>query len=318
MTDVQFRRLGDSGLKVSAVGLGCNNFGRRLDRDATSRVVHAALDCGITLFDTADVYGNGESEEFLGAALRHRREEVIVATKFGSAMGGGPYEHGGSARYVRRAAEASLKRLGREFIDLYQMHSPDPDTPLEETLSALNDLVREGKVRYIGSSNFSGWQIADAAWIARVRGWSPFISVQNHYSLLHRDIERDVAPACARFGAGILPYFPLASGLLTGKYSRGQPPPEGSRLSANPRSDRWLNDRNFDIVDGLQHFATERGIHMLDVAIGGLLAQPMVASVIAGATSPEQVEANVLAAQWSPAVEDLQDIDALTTGRDHG
>ncbi len=311
MSDMRLRRLGDSGLKVSVVGLGCNNFGRRLDQAATARVVHAALDCGITLFDTADVYSSGESERFLGAALKERRDDVIIATKFRSSMGEGPYDQGGSRRYIRRAVEASLSRLGTDYIDLYQMHSPDDETPIEETLSTLNDLVREGKVRYLGCSNFAGWQIADAAWIAGTNRWTPFVSAQNHYSLLERKVEQEVIPACERFGLGMLPYFPLASGLLTGKYRRDQSPPDGTRLAGSPAADRWLTDERFDVVEGLERFAQERGLNLLQIAIGGLAAQPAVASVIAGATRPEQVVANVEAGLWEPSAEDLAEIDRL-------
>ncbi|MGI8968131.1 MAG: aldo/keto reductase [Chloroflexota bacterium] len=311
MTDMQFRRLGDSGLKVSVVGLGCNNFGRRLDRQATARVVDAAIDCGIKLFDTADVYGSGESEEYLGAAVGERRDQVIIATKFRSPMGDGPYAQGGSRRYILEAVDASLRRLGTDYIDLYQMHSPDPETPIEETLSTLNDLVHDGKVRYIGSSNFDGWQIADAAWTARLNHWTPFIAAQNHYSLLEREVEREVIPACERFGVGMLPYFPLASGMLTGKYRRGQPAPEGTRLAGSPSAGRWMRDDVFDTIEGLERFAQDHGISLLDVAIGGLAAQPAVASVIAGATKVEQIEANVQAGNWVPSKDELAEINRI-------
>jgi aryl-alcohol dehydrogenase-like predicted oxidoreductase len=311
MSEMRYRRLGNSGLKVSVVGLGCNNFGRRLDAAASAQVVHAAVDCGITLFDTADVYGSGQSEEYIGAAIRDRRDRVIIATKFASQMGDGPMDRGGSRGYVRRAVEASLQRLGTDYIDLYQMHWPDPETPFEETLSVLDDLVGEGKVRYIGCSNYAGWQIADAAWISRVRGWAPFISAQNHYSMVHRDVEKEVIPACAHFGLGMLPFFPLAGGVLTGKYRRGQEPPEGTRMAGNQNSGRFLNDRNLDIVEALERFGQERGVTLLQIAIGGLAAQPQVASVIAGATKPEQVEANVNAGLWEPGPEDLAEINRI-------
>lgn len=311
MTEVRFRHLGNSGLEVSVVGLGCNNFGRRLDAKQTSAVVDTAIDCGITLFDTADVYGAGQSEEFLGAALRGRRDRAVIATKFRSQMGDDPRNQGGSRGYIRRAVEGSLRRLGTEYIDLYQMHGPDESTPIEETLSALNDLVREGKVRYLGSSNFSGWQIADAAWVARVNHWTPFISAQNEYSLLERGVEREVIPACARFGVGMLPYFPLASGLLTGKYKRGQKPPAGTRLASAASADEWLADERFDIVEALEEFSASHGVSLLAVAIGGLAAQPQICSVIAGATEPEQVVANVEAGSWEPNAEELAAIDRL-------
>jgi aryl-alcohol dehydrogenase-like predicted oxidoreductase len=317
MTDMRFRRLGDSGLKVSVVGVGTNNFGRRLDEAAALRVVHAAIDLGINLFDTADVYGAGASERYLGAAIKGKRDRVVIATKFRSPMGDGPNDQGGSRLYIRRAVEASLERLGTDYIDLYQMHEPDPDTPIDETLSTLDDLVREGKVRYIGSSNFAGWQIADADWTAQVNRWTAFVSAQNAYSLLNRAVEREVIPACERFGVGMLPFFPLASGMLTGKYRRGQPPPPGTRLANNPRADRFVNDANFDVVERLERFAAERGIALMHVAIGGLATQPQVASVIAGAMSPEQVVANVEAGSWEPSPEDLAEIDRLApTQRD--
>jgi aryl-alcohol dehydrogenase-like predicted oxidoreductase len=310
---MQFRRLGNSGLQVSIVGLGCNNFGSRLDAEATARVVHAALDCGITLLDTADVYGNGQSEEYIGRALKGRRSDAVIATKFGSSMGEGPYSRGASRRYIHRAVEASLRRLDTDYIDLYQLHRPDPQTDLDETLSTLDDLVRDGKVRYIGSSNFEGWQIADADWIARTNHWAPFVSAQNSYSLLNRELEKDVIPACRQFNIGMLPYFPLASGMLTGKYRRNEDAPEGTRLGGNPRArGRYFTDENFDKVEALQAFAEQRGLSLLHVAIGGLAAQPQVSSVIAGATKPEQVEANTHAGDWTPSPEDLAEIDRLT------
>jgi aryl-alcohol dehydrogenase-like predicted oxidoreductase len=311
MTDMRFRHLGKSGLEVSVVGLGCNNFGGRLDAAGSERVVHAALDQGITLFDTADVYGQGESERILGAALKGRRDQAIIATKFASPMGEGPYCQGGSRRYIRQAVEASLQRLDTDYIDLYQMHRPDPRTPLEETLSTLDDLIHEGKVRYVGSSNFAGWQIADADWIARVNHWVPFVSAQNEYSLLNRTVERELIPACERFGVGMLPFFPLAAGMLTGKYRRGEAPPSGTRLARSPRADRFLNDANFEVVERLEQFAAERGVTLLQLAISGLAAQPQVASVIAGATTPEQVAANVQAGLWEPSPDDLAEIDRL-------
>ncbi|MFZ0664841.1 MAG: aldo/keto reductase [Acidimicrobiales bacterium] len=311
MTNTQRRkRLGNSGLAVSVVGLGCNNFGGRIDADQADAVVHAALDAGVTLFDTADIYGGGRSEEMLGRSLGPRRDEVIVATKFGMDMQGanGPdFGARGSRRYIRRAVEASLRRLGTEWIDLYQMHAPDPKTPIEETLSALNDLVHEGKVRYVGSSNFSGWQVAHADWTARTTGSERFISAQNNYSLLNRTVETELVPSCEQFGVGILPFFPLASGLLSGKYRRDEPAPEGTRLAANPTA---LSAARFDAIDHLQKFADERGLSLLQVAIGGLGAQKAVASVIAGATKPEQVRANVEAGEWRPTDEDLAALDA--------
>ncbi len=308
---MEYRRLGNSGLNVSVVGLGTNNFGGRSDEAASKKVIDAAVDAGINLFDTADVYGRGASEEIIGRALLGRRDRVVIATKFRSPMGDGPDEQGGSRSYIFRAAEASLRRLQTDYIDLYQMHAPDPATPIEETLEALNDLIRVGKVRYIGSSNFDGWQIADAAWTARERHLNPMISSQNHYSLVERSVEREVIPACRHFGVGMLPYFPLASGLLTGKYRRGQEAPAGSRLSSSGAAARFLSDARFDVAEALERFATERNITLLDVAIGGLAAQPQVASVIAGATKPEQIAANVKAGEWKPTPEDLEEIDQL-------
>jgi aryl-alcohol dehydrogenase-like predicted oxidoreductase len=310
MADMRYRRLGESGLTVSVVGLGCNNFGRRIDLEATRKVVRAALDAGVTLFDTADTYG--DSEDFLGEVLGSERDNVVLATKFGNDMGGrlgADWGARGSRRYVRRAVESSLRRLRTDWIDLYQMHTPDPETPIEETVAALDELVKEGKVRYLGHSNFSGWQVADAEWTARTTRRTRFVSAQNHYSLIERDAEREVVPACTRFGLGLLPYFPLANGLLTGKYRRGEAAPEGTRL-AGARQD-WLTDRRFDKVEALTAYADERGLSLLDVAIGGLAAKPAVASVIAGATKPEQVAGNVAAGQWQPSEADLSALAAI-------
>jgi len=316
MSDMTYRRLGTSGLVVSVVGIGCNNFGRKLDVDGTRAVVDAALDAGITLFDTADIYGtpHGSSEECLGAALKGRRDEVVLATKFGMDMEGlNGADHGarGSRSYIIRAVEASLRRLGTDHIDLYQIHTPDEATPIEETLSALDDLVRSGKVRYLGNSNFAGWQIADADWTARTAGLTPFISAQNQYSLLHREVEDEVVPACEQFGLGLLPFFPLDSGLLSGKYQRGTPPPEGTRL-AQERYQRWLDGADWDTIEALTAYGKERGHSLLDVAIAGLAAQPAVTSVIAGATTPDQVRANVAAGRWTPTAEQLTRLREIT------
>ena len=303
------RRLGTSGLVVSVVGLGCNNFGRRIGLDQTREVVRAALDAGVTLFDTADIYG--DSEDFLGQVLGPQRSDIVLATKFGLPMGGalGPdWDARGSRRYIRKAVESSLRRLDTDWIDLYQFHTPDPATPIEETLAALHELVLEGKVRYVGCSNFAGWQVADADWIARSADLTRFISAQNHYSLIERGVEAELTPACERFGLGILPFFPLANGLLTGKYRRGEAAPEGTRLASR---EGWLTDQRFDRVEALQRYADERGLSMLEVAIGGLAAQPAVASVIAGATKPEQVVANVAAGGWEPSADDLDALNAL-------
>ena len=308
-----YRQLGDSGLTVSTVGIGCNNFGRRLDQDGTNAVVRQAIDSGVTLFDTADIYGQGASEEMLGLALGSERENVVVATKFGMDMQGsnGPdWGVRGSRRYVRKAVEASLRRLGTDWIDLYQLHRPDPVTPIDETLAALDELVTEGKVRYIGSSNFTGWQVVDADWTARAAGTARFVSAQNEYSLLERDVEEELVPACEHVGVGLLPFFPLASGLLTGKYRRGESAPTGTRLAGLP--DR-LAAADWDTIERLQAYAVQRDLRPIDVAIGGLAAQPAVASVIAGATRPEQVVENVRAGLWEPTAEDLVELDEITS-----
>ncbi|MGB8960975.1 MAG: aldo/keto reductase [Pseudonocardiaceae bacterium] len=297
---MRYRQLGESGLTVSVIGLGGNNFGGRLGLEETRSVVDAAIDCGVTLVDTADVYGDrGGSEELLGQVLAGRREHVVLATKFGMDMGDGTAARG-SRKYIRRAVEASLLRLQTDYIDLYQYHAPDGVTPLEETLATLDDLVTAGKVRYIGSSNFAGWQIADGDWIARTQHQVRFVSAQNHYSLLERAAERDVIPSCMNRGVGVLPYFPLANGLLTGKYSRGQAPPRGTRLAGHESA---LTDDVFDKLEALERFGEEHGRSLLDVAIAGLAAMPRITSVIAGATKPEQVRANATAGEWelSPA-----------------
>jgi aryl-alcohol dehydrogenase-like predicted oxidoreductase len=305
------RTLGSSGIVVSATGIGCNAFGTRIDLDRTRAVVDAAFEHGVTLFDTADSYGRGQSEELLGAALVGRRDEVVVATKFGMDMGGVNGDDGGrrgSAAYVRTAVEASLRRLRTDHIDLYQLHTPDPATPIEETLGALTELVKEGKVRAIGSSNLQAWQVVDADWISRTHGLAAFATAQNEYSLYNRTAEVELVPACLDRGVGILPYFPLAYGLLTGKYRRGEQAPSGSRLEA--QSDR-LQGADWDRVDALQGFASARGVSLLELAIGGLAAQPAVSSVIAGATGPEQVAANAAAARWTPTAADLDELSEI-------
>jgi aryl-alcohol dehydrogenase-like predicted oxidoreductase len=309
---VRFRPLGRSGLVVSVVGLGGNNFGGRSDMPQTRAVVEAALDAGITLFDTADTYGNrGGSEEFLGRILERNRGDVVIATKFGMDMEGanGPdWGARGSRRSVRRAVEASLRRLRTDWIDLYQYHRPDGITPLEETLAAVDELIGEGKVRYGGCSNFAAWQVVEAEWTARERGLERFVSAQNRYSLVRREVEAELTPVCERYGLGILPFFPLESGLLTGKYRRGQPAPEGTRLHGR---DDALSDEAFDRVEALERYAEERGRTLLEVAIGGLAARPAVASVIAGATRPEQVRANAAAGEWVPSTEDLEALERV-------
>jgi aryl-alcohol dehydrogenase-like predicted oxidoreductase len=314
--DMELRRVGDSGLTVSAVGLGCNNFGSRMDEAAVVDVVGAALDSGIVLFDTADTYGStpGESEELLGRALGGRRDDVIVATKFGHSMKGrnGPdFDARGSRRYIVTAVEASLRRLRTDRIDLLQMHSPDELTPIEETLAALDDMVRAGKVRYIGTSNFAGWQVADADWTATTNGWSRFVCAQNGYSLLNRAADAELVPALERFGIGLLPYFPLEHGLLTGKYHQGQAPPADSRLARHTHA-RVLARADWRRIEAVRKFATARDCSMVEIAVGWLLAQPVVASVIAGATTAVQVRANVAAARWVPTADELAELDGIT------
>jgi aryl-alcohol dehydrogenase-like predicted oxidoreductase len=312
-----YRPLGESGLMVSAVGVGCNAFGRRVDQAGVDAIVDAAQDVGITFLDTADVYGveDGASETMLGHALRGRRDEFVVSTKFGFDMhGANGADRGARAarRYVRRAIEASLRRLQTDHVDLYQLHRPDPITPIEETLSVLDDLVREGKVLYAGCSQFAAWQVVDAAWTARTAGLTPFVSTQDWYSLLHRSPEEDLIPALQQHGVGLLPFFPLEHGLLTGKYRRGDAPPAGSHAAVSPETAaRWLEKADWDRIEAIAAYAEARDLEMLDVAIGGLAAQPAVASVISGATRPEQVRRNAAALRWQPTAEDLAELDAL-------
>ena len=317
------RTLGRSGLQVSSIGLGCNNFGGRIDLEASRPVVHAALDVGITLFDTADVYGGagigtahkGASEEILGAILGQRRREVVIASKFGMPMDEAGKLSGGSRRYIVRAAEDSLKRLGTDWIDLYQMHFPDPQTPIEETLRALDDLVRSGKVRYVGCSNFAAWQVADAMWTAHDRHLTPFVSCQDELSLLVRKADAELLPAMERFGLGLLPYFPLASGMLTGKYRRNATMPEGARLTQTQRlADRYLTDRHWPVVEKLTDFCTAQGHTMVELAFSWLLRHGPVASVIAGATRADQVRQNAAAGDWRLTPEQLAELDAITAG----
>jgi aryl-alcohol dehydrogenase-like predicted oxidoreductase len=299
------RQLGDGGPEVTVVGLGTNNFGPRCDLEQTRAVIDAALEEGVTLFDTADIYGQGTSESYIGVVLEGRRDRVLLATKFGMPRDDGPDLPRGSGDYIRWAVEGSLKRLRTDVIDLYQMHRPDPDTPIDETLGALNDLVVAGKVRFIGSSNYDAAQLEEADRVARERDVARYVSAQNQYSFVHRETEDEILPACKRLGIGQLPFFPLASGLLTGKYVRGEEAKEG-RLAG-----REITDEQFDRVDALQAFADERGVSLLEVAIGGLLAMPAVTSVIAGATKPEQVRANVKAGAWEPSADDIAALLAL-------
>ncbi|MCR0985577.1 aldo/keto reductase [Roseomonas populi] len=309
------RNLGRSGLRVSAVGLGCNNIGGRCDWEASRAVVHAALDSGITLFDTANVYPRGDrgrSEEYLGKILGDRRKEIVLATKVGIPMDGGRLG-GLSRRTVMASAEESLRRLGTDWIDLYQFHRFDPLTPVEETLRAMDDLVRQGKVRYIGCSRFAAWQVVDALWTSQVNGLNAFVSCQNEYSLLAREPDLGLLDAMAAKGLGMLPYFPLASGLLTGKYRRDAPLPGGARLSYTPElSGHFVTDHNWAVLERLERFCAARGRTLLELAFSWLLARPTVASVIAGATRPEQIAGNIAAAGWKPGPEDMADIDAIT------
>jgi aryl-alcohol dehydrogenase-like predicted oxidoreductase len=311
---METRSLGS--LKVSLVGLGCNNFGGRCDLEQTKAVVGAALDAGINFFDTADIYGGLRSEEFLGQALAGHRDEVVIATKFCAPIDDDPAHRGASARWVTEAVEGSLRRLGTDHIDLYQQHMPDDQVPIEETLGALDALVQAGKVRQIGNSNFSGAQVDEAAAASEKAGITAFVSAQNYFNVLHRQPLDDVVPACVRHGLGVLPYFPLASGLLTGKYRRGETPPAGTRLAGMPedRVTRVLSDRNFDRVDGLAAFAEARDHTVLQLAFAWLAAQPALASVIAGATKPEQVRANAAAAGWVLSADDLGEVDKILTG----
>ena len=314
---MRYRPLGNSGLVVSVTGLGCNNFGGRLDLDGTRAVVDAAIDAGITLFDTAESYGGGgASERMLGEVLGGRRDQVVLATKFGGRgpdMGYGPAAGArGSRAYIRRAVTESLRRLRTDYIDLYQIHSPDPETPVEETIAALHELVAEGKVRYLGHSNFSGWQLADAAHLAAAGGHPPFISAQNQWSLLQRRAEAEVVPAARHFGLGVLPFSPLANGLLTGKVRRGQPVPSGTRLASGASYYAgYVTDDRLDKVEALIAWAQEHGVTALEVAVGALAAQPGCSSVIAGAMTPEQVKANAAASDWIPAAAELAEIDQI-------
>ncbi len=302
--------LGHSGLKVSALGLGCNNFGGRLDEKGSIEVVHACLDAGVTLFDTADIYGDGQSEEILGRALGDRRDDVVVATKFSGEDG--PYRGGASRKVVMAACERSLRRLGTDYIDLYYQHFPDPATPATETLAALDDLVRSGKVRYIATSNFAGWQIAVAEHVARARGGSRPVANQCEWNLLRRGVEAEVVPACAAHGIAVVPYFPLASGLLTGKYRRGEPAPKGTRLGNSALFASWATPVVFDVVDRLAAIGQQYGRSLLELAVGWLAAQPAVPSVLVGATKPEQVAANAQAVGVRLSAEEVAAVSAAT------
>lgn len=312
---MEYRRLGNSGLKVSLVGLGCNNFGVRTPRvEDTKAIVHKALDLGVNLLDTADAYANrGGSEEHLGQVLGDRRKDVVLATKFGLAMDDAGRLKGGSRGYIMRAVEASLRRLKTDWIDLYQLHRPDPETPIEETLRALDDLVRQGKVRYIGCSNLVAWEVVQAQWTSRSLGLNAFVSCQDEYNLLNRAIEKDLVPAMQAYGLGLLPYFPLASGVLTGKYKRNAAVPEGSRFQKAPAmKDQFLTEHNWSVLEGIEAFCARRGLAMTDLAFVWLASRPTVASVIAGASSPAQVEQNVRSVALKLSADDLAELDRIT------
>ena len=308
------RNVGRSGLRVSVVGLGCNNLGGRLDLAGSKAVVHKALDVGVTLFDTADIYGNrGGSETALGEILGARRKDIVLASKFGGPMDEAGKLKGGSRRYIMSAVEASLARLKTDWIDLYQFHFPDPLTPMDETLRALDDLVRQGKVRYVGCSNQPAWRVVEAVWTARQSGLAGFISCQDEYSLVFRKPEADLIPAMNAYGLGLLPYYPLASGLLTGKYRRGDNLPPGTRFATNAAlGPRYMTDKNWERVEGLRSFVQARGKSLIELAFSWLASRPVVSSVIAGAMTPEQIEANIASASWILTPEELQEIDKIT------
>ena len=311
---MEYRNLGSSGLRVSLVGLGCNNFGMRLDLEQTRAVVDRAFDLGITLFDTADMYGGrGGSETQLGKILGHRRKDIVLASKFGMAMSDDGTKIGASRRYIMSAVEDSLRRLKTDWIDLYQLHQPDPLTPLDETMQALDDLVTQGKIRYIGCSNLPSWQVVESQWISKSMGLNRFVSCQDEYNILNRDIEAELIPAMQKYGCALLPYFPLASGLLTGKYKRTEMP-EGARLTDMPTfANRiYLTDENFDIVDNLHKFANKTGHSILELAFGWMASRPTTASIIAGATKPEQIDANVAAVNWVLSQSEIDEVDKIS------
>ena len=308
---MEYRQLGSAGVRVSTIGLGTNRFGIRVDQQEVNRIVGVALAQGINFFDTADVYQEGRSEESLGVALKGRRQQVILATKVFNKTGDGPNDYGTSRHHIIEGVEASLRRLQTDYIDLYQMHRPDPDTPIEETLRALDDLVRAGKVRYIGASNYAAWQLARANLLAEFRGWTPFVTIQPHYHMFERGIEQELVPYCNAHGVGILPYFPLAGGFLTGKYRRGEKAPAGSRGESSPYVQKYMTDSYYDKLERLIAWAGERGHTIGDLAHAWLLAQPSVSSVISGATSAEQVEANARAAGWALSAEELSQVNAI-------
>lgn len=309
---MEYRKLGQSGLQVSTVGLGTNNFGGRVDEDMSTQVVRQAIEEGINFLDTANMYGRGLSEERIGKAINGIRSQVLIATKVSGAMGDGPNTRGNSRHHIMQQVEDSLHRLQTDYIDLYQIHFPDPNTPIEETLRALDDLVHQGKARYIGCSNFTAWQMCEAIWTSKTLNLTSFVSAQPEYSLLNRSVEHELVPFCHAYGIGILPYFPLASGFLTGKYRQGEPVPEGTRLASNARAqERAFTDKNFALLGQLENFAERRGHPIVELAIAWLLGNSSVSSVIAGATRPEQVTANARASHWHLTKEDMEEIAGI-------
>lgn len=309
---MEYRKLGKSGLQVSAIGLGGNTFGRYADEAQTAAIIHQALDLGINFFDTANTYGRGVSEQFVGKALQGRREQALIGTKAAGSMGEGPNMSGASRQHLTDSVHASLRRLNTDYIDLFQVHFPDPKTPIEETLRALDDLVRQGKIRYIGCSNYAAWQVCEAMWTAQEHHLSPYVSVQPAYNLLNRRIEQELVPFCQGYGIGIIPYSPLAGGFLTGKYRPGAAAPEGTRGYNNQMFARTLTERNFDTLQKLEAFVSQRGHTVGELALAWLLARPMVSTVIAGATNPEQVAENVRSGEWRLTAEELQELDKIT------
>jgi len=311
---VEYRQLGESGLRVSAVGLGTNQFGGKVDLETARRIIAHALEAGINFIDTADVYQQGRSEELIGQVLKGHRHEVIIATKVGLGIGDGPGSPGASRQHIMNSIDWSLTRLGTDYVDLYQIHRWDPETPVAETMRALDDLVRAGKVRYVGASNYAAWHIAYSNDLALMNGLSQFVSIQPHYHMLERSVENEIVPYCEEFGVGILPYFPLAGGFLTGKYRRGEKPPEGSRGRDSSYVQAYLTEPNFDVLEKLEQFAAERGHELAELAIAWLLAQPQLSCVISGATSPDHVRANAQAAGWSLTHEEEQEVRAILEG----
>ncbi len=312
---MEYRNLGKSGMKVSCVGLGTNNFGGRMDKPSSALVLDKALELGINFIDTSNSYGRGLSEEYIGDSVSGKRHEYIIATKAVSAIGEGANQRGASRFHLINELEKSLRRLKTDYVDLYQMHYTDPTTPIEETLRALDDMVHQGKVRYIGCSNYASWQLCEAVWTSKMLHLETFVSVQPDYSMLNREIEKELLPFCEEYGVGVLPFYPLASGFLTGKYRPGKEPPEGTRLAGNERSRlRLLTDKNFSVLKKLEQFASERGHPLVELAIAWLLFQPRVSSVIAGATKPEQLDANANATEWELTAEEMRELDSILSG----